>query len=178
MLHSRYGSIPDLQSYSDHPTHVGVVTDHVKPSIEDVMAVDFVAEEGFNVSDPKIPPGSGLRLTCVKLKEGVGEEGKSVVLDVMKGIKGKLVGGVVGIEGLTVGENFSPGRAKGYGICSLAVVKGGKEDLERLNEVSGGEIMGKEKDKVREFIDQVLVVDCVVGDGSEIMSSSSSSSSL
>lgn len=126
------------------------------------MAVDFVADEGFDASNPKIPAGSGLRLTCVKLKEGVGEEGKREVLDVMKGIKGKLLG--VGVEGLTVGENFSPGRAKGFGICSLAVVKGGKGALEKLNEESSGEIMGKEKDKVREFLDQVLVVDCIVGD--------------
>ncbi|XP_073034384.1 stress-response A/B barrel domain-containing protein UP3 [Primulina eburnea] len=150
LLHSRYRSKTDLSSYSDHPTHLSVVGNYVKPVVDDVMAVDWVAED---FSGPiTAPPGSALRLTLLKLKEDAGERGKNEVLKVLRGIKEKFPS----IEQLTVGENFSPGRNKGFSICSIGVFKG-MDELEGLD--SESERANEEKDKVREFLDEVLVLD-------------------
>lgn len=153
LLHSRYRSKADLSSYSDHPTHLSVVANHVKPVVDDVMAVDWIAEDFSGSVTP--PPGSALRLTVLKLKEESGEGGKNEVLKVLRGIKEKFPS----IVQLTVGENFSPGRNKGFSICSIGVFKGTKE-LEGLD--SESERANEEKDKVREFLDDVLVLDFAV----------------
>ncbi|GFP79486.1 hypothetical protein PHJA_000092100 [Phtheirospermum japonicum] len=153
MLHSRYRSKADLATYTDHPKHVGVVSNNVKPVIEDVMAVDWVADD-FSGS-AVVSPGSAVRLTVLKVKEGAGESGKSEVVKVLRGIKEKFPS----IEQLTVGDNFSPGRAKGFSICSIAVFKGTKE-LEELDAKT--EAANEQKDMVREFLDGVLVLDYTV----------------
>lgn len=153
MLHSRYRSKTDLTAYSEHPTHVSVVSNYIKPIIDDIMAVDWVAEDFSCAED--VPPGSAMRLTILKLKDGAGEGGKSEVLRVVRGIREKFPS----IEQLTAGENFSPGRAKGFSICSIAVFKGMKE-LEELD--SESELANEQKDKVREFLDGVLVLDYAV----------------
>ncbi|KAL0333714.1 UNVERIFIED_CONTAM: Stress-response A/B barrel domain-containing protein UP3 [Sesamum angustifolium] len=153
MLHSRYRTKTDLTAYSDHPTHVSVVSNYIKPIIEDIMAVDWVAEDFSGPAD--VPPGSALRLTILKLKDGAGESGKSEVLRVVSGVKEKFPS----IEQLTAGENFSPGRAKGFSIGSIAVFKGMKE-LGELD--SESELANEQKDKVREFLDGVLVLDYAV----------------
>lgn len=153
MLHSRYRSKSGLISYSENPNHVSVVANYVKPVVDDVMAVDWVADD-FSGS-PVISPGSALRLTVLKQKEGTGESGKSEVLGSVRGIKHKFPS----IEQLSVGENFSPGRAKGFSICSIAVFKGLKE-LEALD--SESETATEEKDKIRDVLDGVVVVDSVV----------------
>ncbi|KAG8367176.1 hypothetical protein BUALT_Bualt16G0045400 [Buddleja alternifolia] len=153
MLHSRYRSKSDLASYADHPSHVSVVSNYVKPVVDDVMAVDWVADDFSGAA--ALSPGSALRLTILKLKEGVGERGKSEVLGVLRGIKEKFPS----IEQMTAGENFSPGRAKGFSMCSIAVFNGMKE-LEGLD--SEAEAANEEKDKVREFLDGVVVLDYAV----------------
>ncbi|XP_060188469.1 stress-response A/B barrel domain-containing protein UP3-like [Lycium barbarum] len=153
ILHSRYNSKSDLADYSAHPAHVSVVKEHVLPVVDDIMAVDWVATD---FSGPSVVPhGSAMRLTFLKLKENLGEDEKSRVLSAVGGIKEKFTG----IEQLTVGENFSPGRAKGYSIASIAVFRGVKEleDLETQNE-----LVNEEKDKVRDCLDGVVVVDYVV----------------
>ncbi|KAL0374548.1 UNVERIFIED_CONTAM: Stress-response A/B barrel domain-containing protein UP3 [Sesamum radiatum] len=78
MLHCRYRSKPDLISYSENPKHISVVSNYVKPVVDDVMAVDWVANDFSYL--PVIPPGSASRLTILKLKEGTGENGKNEVL--------------------------------------------------------------------------------------------------
>ncbi|KAL8539361.1 hypothetical protein ACS0TY_001113 [Phlomoides rotata] len=154
MLHSRYTSKENLDSYTVNPTHVSVVANYVKPVVDDVMAVDWVADD-FSGS-PVVSPGSALRLTILKVKEEIGENGKGEVLGVLKGVKDKFPS----IEQLTVGENFSPARAKGFSICSIAAFKGLKE-LEALD--SESELVNEQKDKAREFLDGVLVLDYLVG---------------
>lgn len=119
------------------------------------MAIDWVADDFSGAA--VVPPGAAVRLTVLKLKEEAGERGKSEVLAVVKGIKDKF--GT--IEQLTVGENFSPGRAKGFSIASIAVLKGAKE-LEALGAESESEAANVEKDKVREFLDDVVVLDYAV----------------
>ncbi|KAL2553800.1 Stress responsive alpha-beta barrel domain protein [Forsythia ovata] len=153
MLHSRHRSKPDLGSYSDHPAHISVVTNYVRPIIDDVMAVDWVSDD--ITGSLTVPPGSAMRVTFMKLKEGVEESGKNEILKVVKGIKQKFPS----IEQLSVGENFSPGRAKGFSIGSIAVFKGVNE-LEALD--SESELANEQKDKVREYLDGVLVLDYVV----------------
>ncbi|KAL0426804.1 UNVERIFIED_CONTAM: Stress-response A/B barrel domain-containing protein UP3 [Sesamum latifolium] len=123
MLHSRYRTKTDLTAYSEHPAHVSVVSTYIKPIIEDIMAVDWVAEDFSRPAD--VPPGEKFP----------------------------------SIEQLTAGENFSPGRAKGFSIGSIAVFKGMKE-LEELD--SESELANEQKDKVREFLDGVLVLDYAV----------------
>ncbi|KAG6392999.1 hypothetical protein SASPL_147229 [Salvia splendens] len=115
LLHSRYISKSDLASYTDDPAHISVVNNYVKSVVDDVMAVDWVAD-GFSGS-VAVPPGSLLRLTVMKPKEE--EAWKGEILGIVRGMKEKFDS----IEQLTVGENFSPGRSKGFSNASIAVAK-------------------------------------------------------
>lgn len=107
------------------------------------MAVDWVADD-FTDS-VAVSPGSAMRLTILKLKEGAGESGKTEVLGAVRDVR-KIFPSV---EQLTAGENFSPGRAKGFSIGSIAVFKGMKE-LEELD--SESEIANAQKDKDRKSV--------------------------
>ncbi|CAJ1940482.1 unnamed protein product [Sphenostylis stenocarpa] len=149
MLHSRYKSKEDLQAYSAHPSHITVVKENVLPIIDDIMAVDWIAD-GLGSLVP--PPGSAVRVSFLKLKEdAAGDE----VLGVVRGIPESFKQ----ISEFSVGENFSPGRAKGFSIASLAVFPGPTE-LEALD--SNQELVNYHKDKVRDQIESVVVVDYVV----------------
>ncbi|XP_047950498.1 stress-response A/B barrel domain-containing protein UP3-like [Salvia hispanica] len=140
MLHSRYRSKSDLDSYTGDPVHVAVVAGYVKPVVDDVMAVDWVAED---FSGPvAVPPGAALRLTVMKVKD---ESVKGEVLGIARGMEGKFDA----IEQLTAGENFSPERSKGFSIASIAVVK----ELEALGAVP---------EVVSEHLDDVVVLDYAV----------------
>ncbi|CAN4112014.1 unnamed protein product [Withania somnifera] len=153
ILHSRYKSKSDLADYSAHPAHVSVVRQYVSPMVDDIMAVDWVTTDFSGPSG--VPPGSAMRITFLKLKENLGENEKSQVLNAIGGIKEKFPG----IEQLTVGENFSPARAKGFSIASIAVFKGVNE-LEALE--SQTELANEQKEKVKDFLDGVVVVDYAV----------------
>ncbi|KAL0718870.1 hypothetical protein Bca4012_068193 [Brassica carinata] len=155
VLHSRYLSKDDLNLYAAHPDHVRVVKESVLPICDDVMAVDWVADRvpGTLAS----PPGSAAKLTFLKLKEDLADNGgvKSEIVDVIKGLREKLPG----IGEITVGENFSPARAKGFSIASIAFFEG----LGELEAVDGEtELVSVEKEKVREYVDSTIVVEFVV----------------
>ncbi|KAF5743083.1 hypothetical protein HS088_TW09G01148 [Tripterygium wilfordii] len=153
MLHSRYSSKDDLSAYSAHPSHLGVVRENVFPICDDIMAVDWVAP-GFE--GPLVPSaGSAVRVSFLKLKENVAEEGKNELLGVIKGIKESFGG----IDQITCGENFSPARAKGFSIASLAVFPGLSE-MEAAD--SKEELVNLHKEKVRDYLEGVIVVDYVV----------------
>ncbi|XP_022999224.1 stress-response A/B barrel domain-containing protein UP3-like [Cucurbita maxima] len=153
LLHSRYPSKEDLSSYSAHSAHVDVVKQFVLPICDDIMAVDWVADA---LQGPvAAPPGSALRITFLKLKENLAQEVKNEILEVIAGLREKLGPNVQ----LTVGENFSPGRAKGYSIASIAIFPGPKE-LEAAS--SDPEMVELHKEKVREHLESVIVVDYVV----------------
>ncbi|KAI3714512.1 hypothetical protein L6452_21467 [Arctium lappa] len=151
MLHSRYRSKDDLREYGVHPQHVKVVTENVKPIVDDLMAVDWISNGG-SVS-PK--PGSAMRVSFLKLKENFGENEKARVLEVIGGIKDQFQA----IEQLSFGENFSHDRAKGYTIASIAVLPG-PADLEALD--SNAELANLQKEKVKDLIESVVVVDYVI----------------
>ncbi|KAI5415248.1 stress-response A/B barrel domain-containing protein UP3 [Lathyrus oleraceus] len=151
MLHSRYKSKEDLETYSAHPSHLGVVRGSVLPIVDDIMAVDWVADD-VNGADSVLAPGSAIRVTFLKLKEdAVSDE----VVEVIRGIPESFKQ----IKELTCGENFSPARAKGYSVASLAVFPGEKE-LEEVD--SNKELVEYQKDKVRDRVESVVVVDYVV----------------
>ncbi|KAL8234817.1 hypothetical protein R6Q59_020917 [Mikania micrantha] len=151
MLHSRYRSKDDLRDYSAHPEHVRVVTENVKPIMDDIMAVDWISTGAGD--SPK--PGSAMRVTFLKLKENLEEIERSRIMEVIGGIKDQFPV----IEQLSVGENFSHDRAKGYTIASVAVLPGAA-DLEALD--SNVEIVKMQKEKVKDSIESVVVVDYVI----------------
>ncbi|KAK9948057.1 hypothetical protein M0R45_003646 [Rubus argutus] len=134
-----------------HPTHVSVAEQFVYPNCDDIMAVDWVQEE---LTGPVgLSPGSAIRVSFLKLKENVGEAAKGEILEVLKGRRFGEVGQI------SVGENFSPERAKGYSIASLAVFKGVSE-MEAVEEQVG-------LDKVRDYVEGVIDLDYVVSRVSE-----------
>lgn len=91
----------------------------------------------------------------MKVKEEAGESAKAEILEVMRGAKVK--------GDVSFGENFAPGRSKGYEIGMLTVFK----NLAELDELDNlGEELQKQKDKVRDLIESVIVVDFVVSDPS------------
>ncbi|XP_020227194.1 stress-response A/B barrel domain-containing protein UP3 [Cajanus cajan] len=149
MLHSRYKSKEDLDAYSAHPSHVSVVKGHVLPIIDDIMAVDWLAHD---LSALVPPQGSAIRVSFLKLKE---DAAKDDVLGVVGGIPQSFKQ----ISDFSFGENFSPARAKGFSIASLAVFPGASE-LEAVD--SNQELVNYQKDKVRDHIESVVVVDYVV----------------
>ncbi|GAV72776.1 Dabb domain-containing protein [Cephalotus follicularis] len=153
MLHSRYSSKEDLSAYSANPIHVSVVKESVVPICEDVMSVDWVVDEDTPLAPP--PPGSAIRVTFLKLKEKVGDEAKKEILGVIKGIKDSFEG----ISEISVGENFSPGRAKGFSIASLAVFPGLPE-MEAVD--AKEELVNSHKEKLKDYLDGVIVVDYVL----------------
>ncbi|KAJ0254725.1 hypothetical protein HA466_0105910 [Hirschfeldia incana] len=156
VLHSRYGTKEDLSAYAAHPDHVRVVKESVLPICEEVMAVDWVADRVPGTLAP--PPGSAAKLTLLKLKEDDDGEAKEEIVGVIKGLREKLPG----IGQITVGENFSPARAKGFSVASIAFFK----DVGELEAVDGEtELVNIEKDKVREFVDSTIVVEFVVPSG-------------
>jgi Stress responsive A/B Barrel Domain len=53
--------------YANDPAHVKVVKECVLPICDDIMAVDWVAE---GLVPGPVAPGSAIRLTLAKLKEG------------------------------------------------------------------------------------------------------------
>ncbi|KAI4380791.1 hypothetical protein MLD38_006939 [Melastoma candidum] len=164
LLHSRYPSQAALADYSAHPNHVEVVRGAVIPICEDMMAVDWVSIDPASVESPAIAPGKAVKITFLKLKEELGEgEGKGVVLDAISGMKGKVKGG---LEAVSFGENFSPARAKGFGIGSVAVFSG-KEEMETADKE---EVVGAEKEKVRGLLEEVIVVDFVVPEKEKVAS--------
>ncbi|CAH8314351.1 unnamed protein product [Eruca vesicaria subsp. sativa] len=153
VLHSRYRSKDDLNAYAAHPDHVRVVKESVLPICEDVMAVDWVADRVPGTLAP--PPGSAAKLTFLKVKEGGDKE---EIVGVIKGLRERIPG----VGEITVGENFSPARAKGFSIASIAFFR----DLGEMESVDGEkELVDGEKEKVREFIDSTIVVEFVVPSG-------------
>ncbi|KAI3931550.1 hypothetical protein MKW92_011152 [Papaver armeniacum] len=157
LLHSRYKSKEDLNGYGVHPDHQSVVKENVLPICDDIMAVDWVSDlEIGSSSSLVVKPGSAMKITFLKLKEGFGETEKGVVLDTIGGIKNGV--GKDFIEQISFGENFSP-RAKGFTIGSIAVCNG-VEELDKLDLNQDG--VEKEKEKVRDLLDGVIVLDYVV----------------
>ncbi|CAI9293401.1 unnamed protein product [Lactuca saligna] len=150
ILHSRYRSQEDLWEYVVHPKHVRVVNEN-KLIIDDVMAVDWM----FNGASVSPKPGSAMRVTFLKLKGNLGEHEKARGLEVIGGIKDQFQA----IEQLSLGENFSHEREKGFTIASIAVLPG-QADLEALDSNSEG--VNSHEEKVGDSIESVVIVDYLI----------------
>ncbi|XP_028751479.1 stress-response A/B barrel domain-containing protein UP3 [Neltuma alba] len=152
MLHARYNSRADLDAYTTHPAHVSVVKANA-PFCDDTMALDWVAHDLRG--DLVLPPGSAVRVRFLKLKENSSDEVKNEILGVLREIEDKFSE----ISQFSCGENFSPGRAKGFSIGWVAVFGGIRE----LEAVDSNEEWGKyEKDKIGEYVEREMVMDQVV----------------
>lgn len=153
MLHSRYNSKEALAEYSAHPSHLSVVKESVFPICDDLLAIDWVNSD---LNGPLVlKPGSVMRITLLKLKEGLGDAEKNEVLGITKGVKEYFPT----IEQISVGENFSPARAKGFSIGSIAIFPGMSE-FEAAD--SNQEIVEEQKVKVRPHLESVIVLDYVI----------------
>ncbi|XWS70078.1 hypothetical protein CRYUN_Cryun03dG0018200 [Craigia yunnanensis] len=125
----------------------------------------YKSKEDLNTDPARLspPPSSAIKLTFLKLKDNVSNDVQGEILGVIKGIKE----GISGIQQITCGENFSPARAKGFSLASIAVFAG----VEEMEAAEGNEeFVNLQKQKVRDYLDGVIVVDYAVP--------SSSSSSL
>ncbi|GMH13751.1 hypothetical protein Nepgr_015592 [Nepenthes gracilis] len=151
MLHSRYRTVDDLSIYTNHPDHLSVVRENA-PIMEDIMALDWIIQDLDGAAAPL--PGSAMRVQFVKLKEELEDKEKGKVLEVIGELKEK----VEEIRRISVGENFSPARAKGFSIGSIEFFPG----LNELDSAAEKGELGKEKEKVRDYSDGVVVVDYVV----------------
>ncbi|CAN6168758.1 unnamed protein product [Urochloa humidicola] len=150
LLHSRYATKPDLASYATHPAHVAAVQGHVLPNALDTTAIDWV--NAAELPSP-VNPGSAVRLTLAKVKEGV--EVAQLVEKVAAATK--AAGEAKGAK-VSFGENFSPARAKGYQFGMVAVF----DSVEELDAVEGDGKVEEAKAAVRPLLDEVLVLDFVV----------------
>jgi|UniRef100_A0A0E0HRN8 hypothetical protein len=118
ILHSCYATKPDLAAYAAHPAHV-------LPNALDTTAVDWV--NTAPVPSP-VTPGSAVRLSLAKLKEGVEAHQLAEKLAAATAAAGEAKGAKV-----SFGENFSPARAKGYQFGMVAMF----DSVEGLDEVDG-----------------------------------------
>ena len=114
--------------------------------IVDVLAVDWFTNDIG--SDVTVPLGSAVHVTFLKLKEGLGDQAKSEILEGIKGIKEKLGN----VNQFTHGENFSD-RAKGYSIAFLAVFSS-QSELEAADT--------NQDEKFKDYLDDSFVLDFVV----------------
>ncbi|KAJ4831863.1 hypothetical protein Tsubulata_047072 [Turnera subulata] len=150
MIHSRFSSPETLQAHSSHPVHVDVVKDYVLPICDDVLAVDWVVEDLQGPLAP--PPGSAMRVSLLKLKEGEAAA-KDEVLGVVKESIGSQ-GNLDGVDQVTFGENISPLRAQGYSIASLVLFHG-------LSELEAADTNGVEEstfagEKIKEHLESAI----------------------
>ncbi|CAF2215681.1 hypothetical protein HID58_028485 [Brassica napus] len=142
VLHSRYRSKEDLSAYVAHPDHLRVV-EATMPIWEDIMSVDWIANQVPRVLKPPGGLGSVVKVTLLKLKENVTDETKKEIMEVVKEESREI----------SVGENFSPARAKGFSIGSVAYFKD-------LGEVEAHEELVKEK--VGSYVEDTIVVEFLV----------------
>jgi peroxin-10 len=151
VLHSRYATKPDLAAYAAHPAHVAAVQGHVLPNALDSTAIDWV--NAALVPSP-VNPGSAVRLSLAKLKEGVEAHQLAEKLAAATAAAGEAKGAKV-----SFGENFSPARAKGYQFGMVAVF----DSVEGLDAVDGDGKVEAAKAIVRPLLDDVLELEFVVG---------------
>ncbi|KAI4377050.1 hypothetical protein MLD38_014741 [Melastoma candidum] len=150
LLHARYPDLAGLAGYSIHPEHVAIVQ-RAAPMCEDIMALDWMTQDPGSVESPVVGPGKAVKITFLKLKEELSEEkGKEAVADVITVMKEK--DGIKGLEASTVGESFSPGRAKGFRIGSLAVFAGREEMMQAADY----------PERLERVVQEVIAVDFVV----------------
>ncbi|KAL1220888.1 Stress-response A/B barrel domain-containing protein DABB1 [Cardamine amara subsp. amara] len=155
VLHSRYRSKEDLNAYAVNPDHVRIVKE-AESIREDVMAVDWIPDQVPGTLAP--PPGSIAKIILLKLKENIAVEAKAKS-EIMEVIKEKFPG----IDQISVGENFSPARAKGFSIGSISYFR----DLGEMEAVEARKKLQNEK--IRDYVDATIDVEFVVPSTSQAL---------
>ncbi|XP_062087052.1 stress-response A/B barrel domain-containing protein DABB1-like [Humulus lupulus] len=144
--HSRFRSTSELSAYGVHPLHLRMKKED-NHLIDDVLAVDWFTNE-FGGDHVTVPPGSGVRVTLWKLKEGLGDETRSEILEGMRKIKeGEEV------TEFTYGVNFSD-RGKGFSMAILTVFRS-ESELEAADDAN-------QYEKFKDYLDTTLVIEFVV----------------
>ncbi|KAK4265618.1 hypothetical protein QN277_026645 [Acacia crassicarpa] len=151
IYHSRYSSKQHFDAYTAHPHHLAVVQANAN-ICGDAMALDWLSDLQ---ADPVLPSGSVVRVTLLKLKDGLGDQVRKEILEVVRGTRGKFGQ----ISQFSCGENFLPERSEGFSIGSLAVFAGMSE-LEAVD--SNDEFVKYQKDNIGENLESLMVVDYVV----------------
>ncbi|KAF8011786.1 hypothetical protein BT93_I0049 [Corymbia citriodora subsp. variegata] len=153
MFHGRYRTKDDLDAFADHPDHIRVVEELNAPIREDIMTADWITDR-VPEGAVALPPGSAVRVSLLKLKEGSGDEVKGEVLSaVAEGIRD----GLGRVEHATWGENFSP-LSKDFSIASLTVFK----NMEEMEAATAAAAAAPLQEKVGKHVDSVISVDYVV----------------
>ncbi|KAL5572393.1 hypothetical protein UlMin_021990 [Ulmus minor] len=146
ILHSRYASKSDLIAYTVHPRHQNVA-EGIANLVDDVMAVDWISND---LAGPvSLPAGSAMIVSLLKLKEDLGEEAKSEILERIRGIKEESEG----LIQFSFGENFAPEMAKGFSMAFLEVFSSQKE-MEAMDL--------KHEDKFKDYLDSFVELSYVV----------------
>ncbi|KAK1428570.1 hypothetical protein QVD17_17408 [Tagetes erecta] len=144
IVHCRFKSTDDLQAYNHHPEHLHVAK-KLQEIVDDFMVVDCVSG---SIRHDLLTPGYVMRVTLLKLKEGLDENEKD-----------KLKVGVKNLfktdEHTSISENLCHEMGKGYSIAIIVVFPG----LEAID--SDVELENLYNSKVNEFIDDKIVVDYV-----------------
>ncbi|MFS7919298.1 putative stress responsive alpha-beta barrel [Helianthus anomalus] len=79
IIHCRFRSTDDLQTYNQHPKHLSVLK-NTQPLLDDFIVVDFLS----NRSCDSLKPGSAMRVTLLKLKEDLVEHEKGKLVEELK----------------------------------------------------------------------------------------------
>ncbi|KAL5729809.1 hypothetical protein ACHQM5_002707 [Ranunculus cassubicifolius] len=149
-FHSRFETVEALNAYMHHPQHLKLNHDLTDPLLGDYMLIDWVFHQKAAIPQP----GSAMRVTFLKLKEGMNLV-QSQKLEVFK-----VIGNHLGpsVEQYTYGENFAA-SAKGFSLASLAVFS----DVNELEQAgSCEEVANQLKEKLNYLVLNILVIDYVV----------------
>ncbi|KAL5729810.1 hypothetical protein ACHQM5_002708 [Ranunculus cassubicifolius] len=150
-FHSRFETKEALDAYMHHPQHLKLNHDLTDPLLGDYMLIDWVY---YHKGELAPPPGSAMRVTFLKLKQGLNlvQKEKSEVFKVIGNNLGRSV------EQYTYGENFAI-AAKGFSISSFAVFLD-EEEMKRAG--SCGELAKQLENELNHLVESVLVIDYVV----------------
>ncbi|GAB2267822.1 hypothetical protein Dimus_002798 [Dionaea muscipula] len=149
LIHGRFRTKDDLAAYTTHPAHQKVAVKFALPISRDMLALDWTLD---SLTGPVVPhPGRAIRVAFFKFKEGgaEAEKEKGELMQELGRIRESLLLGVSGqFLQFSFGENFSPGRDKGYSVGLLVIFRD-------LNELDASEVY---EDKVRLLLDRFKAV--------------------
>ncbi|XP_058113754.1 stress-response A/B barrel domain-containing protein UP3-like [Magnolia sinica] len=146
VVHGRFKTKSDLDSYAAHRAHRKVAKLSFLPICDEYLIADWVSE----IDGPAVPrPGSTLRITLLKPKEGLGDGSKKQILNVVGGIRNSFPE----IDQVSFGENFSTIGHNGFTVGSISIFSGPKE-IDVLDST-----VEMQKVKARALVESVVVVD-------------------
>lgn len=146
-LHSRYKDKQGLADYSGHPQHLSVVNEFILPIIDDIFAFDWEAD----LDGPMMPSYGALKVTVFNPKD-LAQPQRFELIEILRGYKSRFPT----IGQVSVGENFSPARAKGFTWAFLSLFPGIKE-LGELNKNT--EHIQLQGEKILPQMEKFMVVD-------------------